>query len=1370
MLNWQRFSQLAGDDTANFENLCRGIVRRQFGYLGALKELKNQPGVEYHIELNETNSKLGKAGQTVGWQCKWFQYKANGEFTTSAKAQVEHSLKKTKEHLPDLDVWILWTYKTLAKVDQAWFYNLEKDYSFKLHLWNGEDLNSLLSGSAIDLRHSYFGELALTPDMLEKQHAISVAPIKTRWLHDVHQITDVEKTTRRILGEPSAWDSFDNIAGELTWASQSITEALGSEIYKPWIKELDAFNNKCRNLVSSFELFKNTISGEQISYVKVLLDDLRQVSNEPISKVLRLFRRKNLRLSLVLTNALASLKDARKKLAKAVELFSYQLIAVVADAGGGKTQFSAELTSATEVRPAGILLLGRDLKSNSTLDDLTKRISFYSSPVENFEQLIIALDALGTRSGCRLPIVIDGLNEAEDPREWKPLLASAEVQLKKYPNVVLICTLRTGERKRNYPIRIAKKKNSREDFAHKGLPDDCFFVESTGFSETVTPLAIGAYFEHYKIKANLLIAPRSFFRHPLNLKIFCEVTNREAKEFVTVTHFPSSIYGLFNAQVEHIAETVSNMTNLSIAYSFSDIEDAIYFLGETIWKEGRRSVSETEFLNRFKINPSDWDSDIINLLSQEGLLFRDQVGRREFKLTPAYDRMGGYFVAYYLLQRNDTNDHNDWLNDDYFRNKLFGDGVDQHELSQDILYALVVIFPKYNKNNLWECVCEEIRDSVVEISHLIDTGDINNKTKEAYKDQILEKGLSKNVIEKLGDLKTVLNHPFNACFFDEILARMSMPDRDLSWTEYVRQHSENIIEALNLHIKRWCFSSIKNDEVEKLQALSITWLLASSCRELRDKATEALFYFGLLYPETLFKFTSDKLTFNDPYVIERMLGASYGVVGTLLRKGLLGNEITEFSKGIFNRIFSTDADVPMEHLFTREYASLIVQLTHKYIDSTFTDDQVAMSSYPFSSMPYKNWGGMDNSNLPAGESPFRMDFENYTIGRLVRDRGNYDFEHPAYQEAKAKILWRIHDLGWSGNKFKDVESRVGSGRYHSRGERANVERYGKKYSWIAYYELAGKLDRTGKLERWHKRFDADIDPFFPKPVKEGIKTISSNLGNSSVSTDDWISNEEVPSIEKLNIKDESAGETTAWVLLKSSVTEESKRLDRNYYCSINMFFIKEMDREKLALYLDEKKELDWPEQQQTTHVYSGEIYESILDEIDVDQPVEIKIGSDFKEVVYPEMSFGESGLTIGEAQKRLVEQSVYEEILIKYPLIRYYWELKDSESLSINCDLLAPWLVEKLSLDFDASTLNYTDEDGQVATILINDVGEEPSNNQELFYLREDLLQKVLEQEGLNIGYNTCGERRFASVKSMHSDKNKINYKQFEETIILKSN
>ena len=47
-----------------------------------------------------------------------------------------------------------------------------------------------------------------------------------------------------------------------------------------------------------------------------------------------------------------------------------------------------------------------------------------------------------------------------------------------------------------------------------------------------------------------------------------------------------------------------------------------------------------------------------------------------------------------------------------------------------------------------------------------------------------------------------------------------------------------------------------------------------------------------------------------------------------------------------------------------------------------------------------------------------------------------------------------------------------------------VERYGKKYSWIAFYEIAGIRDDQGLLNyhgRFHTRIsDVDIDPTFPE--------------------------------------------------------------------------------------------------------------------------------------------------------------------------------------------------------------------------------------------------------------------------------------------------
>ena len=82
MLDWEKFKSLAGLDADNFEKLCRSIVRRRFGRYGPLFERKNQPGVEYYIKLNQTCPELGSINDKVGWQCKWFAKRANGQLTS----------------------------------------------------------------------------------------------------------------------------------------------------------------------------------------------------------------------------------------------------------------------------------------------------------------------------------------------------------------------------------------------------------------------------------------------------------------------------------------------------------------------------------------------------------------------------------------------------------------------------------------------------------------------------------------------------------------------------------------------------------------------------------------------------------------------------------------------------------------------------------------------------------------------------------------------------------------------------------------------------------------------------------------------------------------------------------------------------------------------------------------------------------------------------------------------------------------------------------------------------------------------------------------------------------------------------------------
>lgn len=64
------------------------------------------------------------------------------------------------------------------------------------------------SGDAEILRSTCFGELVVLPATLASLHAGSVAPIKHRWLPEVHQATDCERELTSILGKPESWQQL----------------------------------------------------------------------------------------------------------------------------------------------------------------------------------------------------------------------------------------------------------------------------------------------------------------------------------------------------------------------------------------------------------------------------------------------------------------------------------------------------------------------------------------------------------------------------------------------------------------------------------------------------------------------------------------------------------------------------------------------------------------------------------------------------------------------------------------------------------------------------------------------------------------------------------------------------------------------------------------------------------------------------------------------------------------------------------------------------------------------------------------------------------------------------------------------------------
>ena len=276
---------------------------------------------------------------------------------------------------------------------------------------------------------------------------------------------------------------------------------------------------------------------------------------------------------------------------------------------------------------------------------------------------------------------------------------------------------------------------------------------------------------------------------------------------------------------------------------------------------------------------------------------------------------------------------------------------------------------------------------------------------------------------------------------------MTVADRDLRWTEWLRRNHNDLLERRSVrrdleHLdQRWRAGQLRSGD--RLRACWVMWTLTSTNRRLRDQATRALYWYGRHDPEGLFALTIDSLTVNDPYVSERMLAASYGVVMSKQNANAdFAAYLKPFLEQLATALVGPAATAPTHHYLARRYVRGIVAFAAKFYPTTLPDP--LRGTWAF---------GAPSPIQPLTESDQRankvrqtlhMDFENYTLGRLFDDRRNYDMNHAGHQAAVAHVLAIVWALGWRTATFDALDREIAENAYrHDRGDRPPVERYGK---------------------------------------------------------------------------------------------------------------------------------------------------------------------------------------------------------------------------------------------------------------------------------------------------------------------------------------
>jgi hypothetical protein len=1149
-LPWTSFEELEGAPDHNLELLCRGLVQRAYGRYGQLRSRRNQPGVEFYLKV-EADCDLGETGRCFGWQCRWFALPKDHSLGVRRREKIEDAIKKAKSDVDDLTDFVLCLKELPRKKDLDWYFGL--DFGLKLHLWAEEELDARLTGDAAILRRTYFGELVVTAEQLAETHARSIEPIAKRWVPALNVVSPVERTIRLALARTEAADALTEEVSRLRDIAARLESAQDASIEPSLKTTADNVTAAVVLLADRLAAIADACSLRRPAEARELLalDSTPVVPVAEVRMLARALRRLRLPEALAASTVEADIRQALALIRRQHELLSQTIIAVVGAAGNGKTQLAGELTAPLDDYPAGILIRGSDLRTGGTLDELATRLP--GLEVATFDDLLETLDAGGARLGARIPILIDGLNEAERPSEWRTQLAQVAPVLNRYEHVLLIVTLRSSVRE-------------------SVLPEDRFEL-TLEWDEAEVEQVVARYFEHYKIDPGATRLPIGLFHIPLFVRLFCESVNPDADHTVGVENIPSSLVAVFEL---YLKETARRLRDRPGHPSLPDryVERKLAAFAAELWNADSRDLSFEQTKVLLDDAGTSWDDSLVRALEEEGLLFREGGrGTEDDRSGILFDLFAGYLIAEAITGDLSMSSLDEALSNTRVWAKLGGGEGEEHPLANDVLVNLVGLLPRrFSGRQLWPLAPEQHRPRALIQTIELESNLLDDETIDRLRHLIRAwPGPSwrrRHPFDRLWEVRDAGGHRLNAQFLDAVLRDMSIADRDERWTEWTRARLTTLRGDLALIEEHWT-THVARGESDDLNALAIAWLTTSTSLPLRDEATRALQRYGRADPARLFDLAGGLLEVNDPYVTERVLGAAFGVAATHQMPdpgGQFEAGLREWLELLKERYLEPGARTPISHQMARQYIAGCFELAAVLHPAALPPGIDALA-LPFATGQVPDPMSPDDPAAEECQKTFGMDFENYIIGPLYEGRGNYQTEHEGYQAGLADVRGRVWELGWREAALGDIDTRIRDDQWRRHENPTRTERYGKKYGWIAYYELAGRLADRGQIRdrEWTagRTIYPDIDPSFPEAPTRLEQSLPPWAGAGPDDDQVWFREGLVDVPDDFLVADPMREQGGPWVLVEGFLEHRDAERQRRVWGFIRGILVSVDDAESL---------------------------------------------------------------------------------------------------------------------------------------------------------------------------------------------------------------
>ena len=1070
--------------------------------------------------------------------------------------------------------------------------------------------------------------------------------------------------------------------------------------------------------------------------------------------------------------------------------------------GTGKTHLLCDFTQDRIGRSqATILLLAKNFQG-SVVGEICSRIDTGRTIAEIFDRL----QELASETAERVVVIIDGVNEGRRP-EWREAVTTLQALIADRPNIGLIVSCRT-------PFEhIAIKQKDLERFhevKHFGFDDQEFDAQA-------------AFFEHYNLPLpEVPLLDREFSR-PLTLKLICQ-----SLQNLTGNKLAQGFAGIASGQkgMTYVLESFVNGVGKPIEHE--------YGLGtKGCWRllKGNDQISDKRIAGfapciasnpRGYVRPSEADRivaanypalrplqrrHLLDVLRTSGLIEEDVVwyssksglkSRIGYRLP--YQRFSDHLVARHLLKMHLDVSSAAAIKRSFTGNsrlaRIFRISNRYHRRFAEpgLAQAVITEFPERVRKRLPSKQSELLFvlpkkaenfgayfNPFIEGMFWREPASFTEGTR-AVINLYLNAGARawEQTVDALTAISTKPKHPYHARRLYDFLARYAMPDRDLLWSEYLRrQYASPTIHRLLTWAENLNAANMTKHSATELVVL-LSLVLTTVVRRDRDLATKALVLIGERFPEVLFNHVVTSLGFNDPYVPERMLAAAYGTTMSLVDsevaptfRPLLG----DLANTLYRKMFGPSACSATHHTLTRDHALGIIEIAQRVgcVALSKTASRNLAAPFPNTQSTFASDGTTDPSVKEAIGHAIRMDFGNYTIGRLIPLRSNYDDDNSDYVLVREKIERRMYDLGYREERFKDPDAEISSATWNA-SEQEKVDRYGKKYSWIAYYEIWGEREAERKLPDWRlgqRTSDCGVDPSFPRRPPHWTPPIPDLFGDPAVATEAWVEGGFTPDLRPLLAVPEINGHQGIWVLVEGNIRGTDESHDREIFAFLRGVFVARKEvrslREKfLAVGYSDNRKI--PEGDTEYYLYAGEAgrrqnYARRLYRRNgryvrqIDKACDRLVPVNPKEKAPPETvtessTLGdedETGNSLLELLGPMPKMRRVPGIRIEIPYIHFGWESYHSLHNDFSgFDLPAPSLIQRLHLASKNREIDFYDSEGNPGTLYREARDGRKRDRHSLLYVRADLLQRYLTDTRQVLVWCNWGERDWLKKREDH--------------------